>query len=111
MKTLRTLTSAALLCAPVFAAPTDTMMVRKSHTDAYTVGSKEVPAKDETQTVWVSKDRVRLESDENSVLLRLDQKKMYLIDPKTKTYNTIDLPFDMKKYMPAEMAEMYEKMK
>lgn len=111
MNTVHCLTLAALLCAPAVAAPTDTMMVRKTHTDAFKMGPNESPAKDSTQTIWISKDHVRLESDENVVLLRLDDKKMYLIDPKKKTYNTIDLPFDMKKYLPPEMAEMFDQMK
>jgi hypothetical protein len=105
------LTAAALLCAPVFAAPTDTLMVRKSHTDAYSAGPKEVPAKDETQTIWIAKDRVRVDTEDNSILLRLDEKKMYLIDPKDKSYQVIDLPLDLKKYLPENMQEMYEKMK
>jgi hypothetical protein len=110
MRTLRLLTSAALLCAPAFAAPADTMMVRKVHTEAGKMGQHETPAKDETQTVWIAKDRVRVESDDKIILLRLDQKKLYMMDPKEKTYSPIDLPFDMKKYLPAEMAEMYDKM-
>ncbi len=111
MRTLRILTSAALLCAPVFAAPTDTMMVRKVHTEAMKGGPVERPAKDETQTIWIAKDRVRVDSDESSVIVRIDQKKMYMLDPKEKTYSVIDMPLDMKKYLPANMAESYDKMK
>lgn len=111
MKTLQGLTFVTLLSAPAFAAPTDTMMVRKTHTDAYTLGPNETPAKDTTQTIWLTKDRVRVDSDENTVILRLDDKKMYLVDPKSKTYSTIELPFDMKKYLPPEMGELYDKMK
>ena len=111
MRTLRTLTSAALLCAPVFAAPTDTMMVRKIHHDAVKSGPTERPAKDETQTIWIAKDRMRADTDESSTIVRIDQKKMYLLDSKNKTYSVIDIPLDMKKYIPADMAEMYDKMK
>jgi hypothetical protein len=111
MNTVHSLTLAALLCAPAIAAPTDTMMVRKTHIDAFKSGSGETPARDTTQTIWISKNHVRMESDDNVVLLRLDDKKLYLIDPKQKTYNTIGLPFDIKKYLPPEMGELFDKMK
>jgi hypothetical protein len=108
---IRLTTLAALTAAPLLAAPTDTMMVRKSHTESSKTSANETPAKDVTQTVWISKDRVRVDADDSSILVRLDQKKVYLIDPKDKSYSAIDLPFDMKKYLPPEMTELYEKMK
>jgi hypothetical protein len=111
MLMLRLTTLAALVITPAFAAPTDTMMVRKTHTDGAKSGGTETAGKDGTQTVWISKDRVRVDGEDSSVLVLLDAKKMYLIDPKEKTYSAIDLPFDMKKYLPPEMTELYEKMK
>lgn len=111
MRTLRCLTVTALLCAPAVARPAETVMVRKVHTDAYSMGSKEFPAKDATQTIWIGKDRVRMEGDESSFLYRGDLKKLYMLHAADKTYNTLDLPIDFAKYLPPEYAAMVEKMK
>jgi hypothetical protein len=35
---------------------------------------------------------------------------MYLIDPKAKTVSPVDLPVDMKKYLPEQVAPMYQAM-
>ena len=111
MRTLGSLAVFALVCAPAVAMPAETVMVRKVHTDAYTKGSTEVPAQDVTQTIWIGKDRVRMDGDEMSFLYRGDQKKLYMIHPAEKTYNTLDLPIDITKYVPPEIAAMMEKMK
>jgi hypothetical protein len=111
MRMLRSLTVFALVCTPAAATSAETMMIRKVHTDAYTLGSKEMPAKDVTQTIWIGKDRVRMDGDEMSFLYRGDQKKLYVIHPTEKTYSTLDLPIDLAKYVPPEVAPMIEKMK
>ncbi|MBK7643041.1 MAG: DUF4412 domain-containing protein [Planctomycetes bacterium] len=97
----------ALLCAPAFA---DLEIVRKVHTDATKMNGQVVPAKDSKSTLWLAKDRLHIVSDENTAIVRLDQKKLILLDEKAKTWTAIDLPFDLKKYVPPEAAGMIDQM-
>src|SRR6185503_8723287 len=42
--------------------------------------------------------------------VRSDLKKLYVLDSGAKTFSAIDLPLDMKKYVPADMAGMLDMM-
>jgi hypothetical protein len=68
------------------------------------------PAKDSTEITWIGKDRMRVEEGDRVTIVRADQKKMYVLDAKAKTYSVLDLPVDIKKYVPAEAAKMMEPM-
>jgi hypothetical protein len=103
----RTTAFLALLASPAFA---DLQIVKKTHTDAAKVDNKDVPAKDTQSTIWLAKDRMHIVSDEVTAIVRLDQKKLILLDAKAKTWTAIDLPFDLKKYVPPEAAGMIEQM-
>lgn len=102
---LRTLVLSALLAAPAFA---DLKLVRKSHSDPYTAFGKEVAAKDSQSTVWMAKDRLRIESEGMNAIVRLDQKKLILLNAKDKSWMSIDLPFDLKQYVPPERAALVD---
>jgi hypothetical protein len=106
-KLFRTTALLALLAAPAFA---DLQIVKKTHTDATKVNNKDVPAKDTQSTIWLTKDRMHIASEELTAIVRLDQKKLILLDDKAKTWTAIDLPFDLKKYVPPEAAGMVEQM-
>ncbi|HTF90895.1 MAG TPA: DUF4412 domain-containing protein [Planctomycetota bacterium] len=96
----------AILSAPAFCA--DVVITKSKHSDAMKMPGNEQPAKDTTETTWIGKDRMRIEDGDQVTIIRADQKKMYMLDMKAKTASTIDLPFDLKKYIPAEQAEMME---
>lgn len=104
------LRSAALVVVLGLPAFADLQLVRKSHTDAYKSFGKDVAAKDSQSTVWLVKDKLRIESEGMNAIVRLDQKKLVLLDTKEKTWTAIELPFDLKKYVPAEMAPAAEQM-
>jgi hypothetical protein len=87
---------AALLAAPTLA---DSVISMKSHTDA-AMGQ---PARDETTTVWVGKDRMARLGGNTTFIIRGDQKKLYLVDTAAKTYSELDLPIDVLKYFPPEV--------
>ena len=87
---------AALLAAPALA---DSLITMKSHTDA-AMGQ---PARDETTTVWVGKDRMARVGGDTSFIIRADQKKLYMVDTAAKTYSELDLPVDAIKYFPPEI--------
>ena len=85
----------------------DTFFKYKKHTDAFTVMGQEQPAKDETGTMWMGKDRFRNDLLEGtSMIMRADQKKMYMVSHNEKAYNVVDLPFDRNKMIPSEDKEM-----
>lgn len=110
MKTLHSIAALALLTSPAWVLPAETVMTRKVHTDAYTLGKDEIPAKDFTQTVWMAKDKLRFESEDRITIVRLDQKKMFVLSPKDKTAASVDLPFDFIKSLPPDMPPMAAKM-
>ncbi|NOT30612.1 MAG: DUF4412 domain-containing protein [Planctomycetes bacterium] len=110
MKPFLTLALAAALSGPAFAAAGDTVITKAKHDDAVSMMGQQQPAKDSTEVTWIGKDRMRIEDGEDVTIVRADLKKMYKLDMGAKTVSTIDLPFDMKKYMPAEVAPMMEHM-
>lgn len=111
MKRLLPFAFAAVLSAPAFCA--DFVITMAKHTDASKggmPGMPATPAKDSTSVTWIGKDHMRIEDGTSVTLVRADLKKVFMIDMKTKTYSTIELPIDLKKYIPAEYAPMVEQM-
>lgn len=99
---------AAVLAIPAFAA--DTVVTKEKHVDAMSMRGQEQPARDTTEVLWIGKDRARVEEGDQVTILRVDLEKMFVLDTKAKTVSTLDLPLDMKKYVPAEMAPMMDMM-
>ncbi|MCY2959520.1 MAG: hypothetical protein NTY35_05080 [Planctomycetota bacterium] len=88
----------------------DLVLTRKTHTEAHTTSSGDVQARDNTVVVWVGKDRLRLDDGERVVIVRLDAKKLHLIDPTAKVASTTDLPVDIVKLAPPEVSTMLAQM-
>lgn len=107
MRKFRLFAVLLVLIAAVGLATADTLMVQKTHVDSF-MGQ---PAKDSTSKTWIGKGMARTEDGDSIVILRLDRKKMYLVDTKAKKVSVIDLPIDMSKMMPPEMAKMMAQMK
>ncbi|MES1242510.1 MAG: DUF4412 domain-containing protein [Acidobacteriota bacterium] len=92
-----------LLCLLAIASGTagaDSLFTVKSHTDAFQVAGQKQPAKDSQVKIWISGDRMRRDDGEQSMILRLDRNRLYMVNHETKTYSEIPLPFDIKKMMP-----------
>jgi hypothetical protein len=104
------LAAAIVACALAASARADHLLTRKTHVDAFTVQGKEVPARDGVQTLWIGKDRLRIEEGDRITIVRLDRAKVWLLDSKARTYNELDVPIDLAKHVPAEGAALYEKM-
>jgi hypothetical protein len=104
--------SLALACLALLApaASADLVLTSKSHTDAYTLFGKDVPAKDGSSTLWIGKDRLRIESEGLNAIVRLDQKRLILLDAKEKVWRAVELPFDFKRYLPPEKVPAAEQM-
>lgn len=101
----RILIAVALVSLIAGAAGADVKMTQKQHTDAFAMMGQSQPASDETAVIWVGKDRMRSDSGGESLIIRLDQKKMYMVDHRAKSFSAVDLPVDMKALMPAGMYE------
>jgi len=84
----------AFLLIPV-SGQADIMMKQKTHTDGMEIMGQTQPAKDEIQTTWISSDKIRNDGEEGSMILRLDQGKIYYLDHAKKTY--FEMPMDMSK--------------
>jgi hypothetical protein len=77
------------LCNAVLA---ETFMRQTTHTDAFQMGAQTQPAKDDTASIWIGKDRMcLLQSDGNSVILDNKTQTLYLIDNATKSYAVHDI--------------------
>lgn len=59
----------------------DVHIKQKNHTDGFSVMGRTQPPKDEIFETWMGKDRARLDHDEEtSIIVRLDQNRMYLVN-------------------------------
>jgi hypothetical protein len=106
---------AVVLCMGVFiaiaaVAHPDTKVVQMTHQDSFSVMGQTQPAKDEQQVLWIGADRMRLDTGTTSVLVRLDQQKMILLDHEAKTASAIDLPIDLGTMLPPGMGEQMMQM-
>lgn len=86
-------------------AAADLKIVKLAHTDGFNAMGRETPPVDQEQVTWMGKDRMLMIQVERSTIIRLDQKKLYILNHDDKTFNTLDLPIDLKKLMPPGMAD------
>jgi len=96
--------SAVLLVAA--AASADIYVKSKTHTDAFAIMGQSQPAKDETTEQWIAEDKLAFSSSEMSSIVDMTRKLMWLINHKDKTYVEAQLPLDITKLFPPEMAQM-----
>ena len=98
MKSKRALTS---LCGLVVLAllalwgttKADTCIKQVTHTDAFEVMGQKQPAKDDTSTIWMTKDKACMIGEDNkSSILRADKGIMYFVDHESKTY--MEMPIE-----------------
>lgn len=108
MRTFLALTLATVLSGSAWCS--DVVVTKEKHTDAASIMGQNQPAQDSQEVTWIGTDRMRVQEGDQITIVRADLKKLYVLDSKAKTYSTIDLPLDMKKYVPAEMAPMLDMM-
>ena len=87
----------ALLGSP---AGADSLLVLKSHADAFRLKEESQPAKDTEVRIWVAGDKVRRDEGDSSMILRLDRNKLFLVHHPDKTYNELTLPIDFVRLFP-----------
>lgn len=117
LSTLRLTLALALVLATAFvpAASADTKMVMKNQTDAYQMMGQSVPAEETDVTFWVGDDRAARSDGDSTLIIRSDEKKLYMVDHTNETYSVMDMPVDVMSLFPEEtrqqMAPMMESMK
>lgn len=102
--------TALALALTALPAGADTVLTIANHTDAFSMMGQTTPAEDNTFYYWFGADATRYDMDETSVILRLDQKKFYLVNHDEKTFSAMDLPIDFEKLVGPEMAPMMQQM-
>ena len=78
-------------------ATADVFMKNRQHTDAMQIMGQNQPAEDVVETIWLTEKGYRSDNSKNSVILRLNPKKMLMIDHSDKTF--MEMPLDMNKMM------------
>jgi len=71
----------------------DVFMKQKQHTDAFEMMGKTQPASDIIQTIWIAKDKMRTDNEQQSVIVRVDKGVMYFLDHAKKIYNEMPMDF------------------
>lgn len=84
----------------------DVYVKQKTHTSAF-MGQ---PEKNAFTEMWFGNNKMATISPDQSVILDLQAKKFYMINHKSKSYVVADLPLDITKLMPEQMAQMMKGM-
>lgn len=100
----------AVTFAWVPAAAADTLLQMKNHTGAVQMMGQSRPAQDLDITFWIGDQRAVRSDGKTSAILRLDQKKLYVVNHEAKTYSVLDLPIDIASYLPPEMKAQMDQM-
>lgn len=86
----------------------DVYVKQTTHTDEFSMMGQSQPAKDDINEMWIGKDKFAMVSSETTIIINLDDKKMYMINHSTKTYVPMDLPLDISQYFPAQFSQMMQ---
>jgi hypothetical protein len=93
----------ALLGSP---AGADSLLVLKSHADAFQLKEESQPAKDTEVRIWVTENKVRRDEGDTSMILRLDRNRLFLVHHPDKTYNELTLPVDFVRLFAKEKEDL-----
>ncbi len=99
---------AILVCTVFLAGPlsADTYIKQNNHTDEFSIMGQTEPAKDGIDHLWIGKNKMARHATDQSIVIDLDNKVMYLINHEDKFYVEMTLPLDLSKYFPTQMMEM-----
>lgn len=110
MRHVKVLTIGVLALALSGGAFADTKVVQRNHTGELNVMGRQQPAQDREQTIWITDNKMRTDQNGQTVIVRLDQDKMFIVDHGEKTVTVLDLPFDIMNHVPEQMRPMIESM-
>ncbi|HEY7529271.1 MAG TPA: DUF4412 domain-containing protein [Gemmatimonadota bacterium] len=101
--------AAVAIAAPAAAAAAaaqETYVEARTHTDEVSVMGRTVPARDGTTRTWIGEDRIAVQDEAagNTVILRADLGRIYVVMPEARTYYESPIPFQF----PPEMQQMMQ---
>ncbi|HEV3457128.1 MAG TPA: DUF4412 domain-containing protein [Thermoanaerobaculia bacterium] len=100
---------AALLTGALAArAGADLVITVKGHTDAFKVGDRVQEPRDADVKIWITAEKMRRDEGPLSAIVRLDRKKLYLVNHTDRTYSVVDLPIDWAKLVPSSDREKFQ---
>jgi hypothetical protein len=101
--------AAALVALPALAGAQDFSIESRTHVDPVKMMGHEVPAQDGVNRTWIGNGRLAVEDEVagTAIIFRADERKMYMLNLKDKTYYETPVPFQF----PPEVAERMATMK
>ena len=100
---------AALLAGALAArAGADLVLTVKGHTDAFKVGDRAQEPRESDVKIWLTADKMRRDEGPLSAIVRLDRKKLYLVNHSDRTYSVVDVPIDWAKLVPSADREKFQ---
>lgn len=91
--------------------PADVYIKTNVHTDAFAMMGKDQPAKDDVMEQWVGNNQLVNKTGDKIMIMDMNKKIMFIVNPKDKTYVETALPLDMSILLPKEAASMVSMMK
>ena len=110
MKFSKALAIAITVLLAAGTATADLKVVKMTHKDGFTMMGQTQPPEDTEQTTWIGSDRLHMDQGSTATIIRLDLKKLFIINHNDKTYNVLDLPVTLEDFMPPGMAEQMKMM-
>lgn len=89
----------------------DVYIKTKTHTDAFEIMGQKQPAKDQVMEQWLGDNKFAQIAESQTMVLDLNKNVIYVIYPGSKSYVEANLPFDISKLVPEQMAAMLKMMK
>ncbi len=103
---------AALLASAVLPgarAGADLLLTVKAHTTGMRLGNRVQEPHDAQAKVWVGSDRLRRDEGSTTIIVRLDRKKIYLINHTDRTYSEVGLPIDWQTVVPPRDQDSFQR--
>jgi Domain of unknown function (DUF4412) len=89
-------------------AGADLVLTSRGHTEGFKVGDRTQEPRDADVKTWVAADKMRRDEGPISAIVRLDRKKLYLVNHVDKTFSVVDLPVDWSKLVPSGDREKFQ---
>lgn len=106
----KTLGAVFVILLTAGAAAADIKIVKMNHRDGFTMMSQTQPPSDVEQTTWIGADRMYRDQGDTATIVRTDLGKLIVVNHADTTYSILDLPIDMGKLLPPEMAKGFLEM-
>jgi hypothetical protein len=101
----KTLAALFVVLLSAGAAAADIKIVKMNHRDGFTMMGQTQPPSDVEQTTWIGVDRMYMDQGDTATIVRADIGKLIVVNHPDKTYSILDLPIDLEKLLPPEMAK------